>query len=154
MSKVRTTVNKRSKLMLFSLITILFVTIRILIDISSFIPAINNGWGNITWTVTAIMMLLFNVIAIVFTYLEWHIAKNKHRVLLSIVFIILFFTLMTEFVWAVIDVISLTGKDTWHMINLIGELKVLTVIGIACEFVAIPVDVLSTYFISKQIKES
>jgi hypothetical protein len=71
---------------------------------------------------------------------------------LMFVIIILSYTLLVQIVWTIFDTLGATGKDSWSYTNLIDEFRVITIIGIACDLVAIPTDVISTYFISKKIK--
>ena len=152
MKKQLKVVHPYSRLMLFSLITILFVAIRIVVDICSFIPQVNNGWSDITWTVCSGVLLIFNIVAIVFAFLQYKMADGKHKILMVLILIILFFTLATELTWFITDLIDVSGTDTWDMGELIGEIRIITVIAIACDLVAIPTDIISTYLISKDIK--
>lgn len=139
------------KLMLFSLITIVFVTIRILMDICSFIPSIGNTWSSAVWVISATILFVTNIISIVFTSLEYYHSKNQHRVLLIFVIIILSFTLALQTIWLILDIMQCAGSHSWTY-NLIQDLKMITIIAIACDLVAIPIDIISTYFISAKIK--
>ena len=90
MKKQLKVVHPYSRLMLFSLITILFVAIRIVVDICSFIPQVNNGWSDITWTVCSGVLLIFNIVAIVFAFLQYKMADGKHKILMVLILIIFY----------------------------------------------------------------
>lgn len=138
------------KLMLLSLITVLFVVTRIVVDIYALIPS-TNPWSTSVWLLVTIVMWITNLIALVFTILEYRVSKDKHRALLIVVVGILIFTLLEETVWLVVDIMNETGYDKWSK-TFIQDLDFITVFCIACEMVAIPIDIISTYLISKKIK--
>jgi hypothetical protein len=100
------------------------------------------------------MLLIFNTVAIVFTYFKYKIVDNQHKVLVLFILIVLCFTITTEIIWFIIDIISLAGTNSWNSIDLINELRVITIIGIACDLVVIPTDVISTYLTNKSIKHN
>ncbi|MDR0545758.1 MAG: hypothetical protein LBG49_02435 [Mycoplasmataceae bacterium] len=145
--------NENVKLMLFSLITIVFVVIRLVLDICSFISNIGGKWSPVTWTIASSMLLVFNISALVFTILEYRHSKDQHRVMLLFVIIILCFTLILQGVWWFLDLTRAIDSSIVYSDELLQDFTVLIVIAIACDLVAIPIDIISTYLISKKIKK-
>jgi hypothetical protein len=139
--------------MLFSLITIVFVAIRLVIDVCSFMSNVGGKWSATAWTIAASILLVTNTVALIFTILEYKHSKDQHRVMLLFVIIILCFTLILEAVWWFIDITRAVGSSITYSDEIIQDFTVLIVIAIACDLVAIPLDIISTYLISKKISK-